>query len=154
MTLRPYSNTVQETFRSVMGTPAAPETFDDETPVQPVALVGGSITATASPTQRTIQIVAGSVASNNTVTVKTGTGAGHRITAFHLNILATAAGTITVQVGGTTILACSVPIGSTTTDNWVYPQGNEPTLALGATVTIQSSALNCEGRLSIEFADI
>jgi hypothetical protein len=35
LTNRPYSQTIQQNFRDVMQTPAAPEVFDDQTPLLP-----------------------------------------------------------------------------------------------------------------------
>lgn len=43
MALRPYSADLQQTFRTTLGTPGAPEVIDDSQPVVPVAIVAGSV---------------------------------------------------------------------------------------------------------------
>jgi len=39
VTLRPYSQTLQQAYRDTLGTPGAPEAIDDAAPVVPVAVV-------------------------------------------------------------------------------------------------------------------
>lgn len=48
MTLRPYSQTLQQAYRDTLGTPGAPEAIDDSVPVTPVAVVAQVNTANTS----------------------------------------------------------------------------------------------------------
>lgn len=48
MTLRPFSQTLQQQFRDTLGTPGSPDTIDDAGPVVPVAVVAQVNTASSA----------------------------------------------------------------------------------------------------------
>lgn len=48
MTLRPYSQALQQAYRETLSTPGAPEVIDDSSPVVPVAVVAQVNTASTS----------------------------------------------------------------------------------------------------------
>jgi len=61
MALRPYSADLQQTFRSTLSTPGAPEVIDDEAPVQAVAIVAGNLNTvvTVNPTKYDAALITG-----------------------------------------------------------------------------------------------
>jgi len=85
MTLRPYSATLQAAYRDTLGTPGAPETIDDSSPVVPVAVVAQVNTASTAGFVQvtdgtdTLQIVStsygyGALTYSQTEALKTGVG--------------------------------------------------------------------------------
>lgn len=66
MTLRPYSATLQKTFRDTLETPGAPEVIDDGNAVTPVVVVGGSLNVSVTTDNSPPQL-----SSNQTFVAKT-----------------------------------------------------------------------------------
>jgi len=105
VTLRPYSATVQANFRDVMATPAAPEAFDDETPLMPTVDV-----SLQKDTESVLQVAgkallaAGQTVTNATTTLFTAGANGARIHSLSLsNINGVGNGVSTITVGGVVV---------------------------------------------------
>ena len=105
MTLRPYSPTIQANFRDVMQTPAAPEAFDDQTPLVPTIDV-----SLQKDTESVLQVAGKSLsaavqtATNATTTLFTAGSNGARLHAFALHCINGAGnGNASVLVNGVAI---------------------------------------------------
>ena len=110
MTLRPYSAELQKDYRDVMGTPGAPEVVDDEQPVVPVAIVGGTVNvevsaanalSAPSATQTPLNLSAYGVATGAAIRTVT-SGKKFYCTAEWIGLNAVG-GTVEIQVAGTNV---------------------------------------------------
>lgn len=124
MTLRPYSADLQQTFRSTLLTPGAPEVIDDEAPVVPVAIVAGNLntTVTVSPTKYTA-LPANATSTGGVATTTMGTvPAGKVWRVLNASLTVTGAARAQIEFNAVKYLACN-SIGALTNNasmSWSY----------------------------------
>lgn len=143
MTNRPYSSTIQSNFRDVMGTPAAPEVFDDQTPLIPTVDVSlqkdtESILQTVGKTL----ISAYGAATNGSTTLFTAGAKGARIHAANL-VAINGAGNGVAYIGANGTQFCIVNAYNTSAQsNNINLGGNYILVAAGTNCVIVSPNAN------------
>lgn len=143
MTLRPYSATIQQNFRDVMSTPAAPEAFDDQTPLAPTVDV-----SLQKDTESILQVVGKQListsnsATNATVTLFTAGSNGARLHSGNLTAISGAGnGVCTLTANSLTVAVINAYNLSSQSNN--FSLGNNFILvAAGTVVSITSPNVN------------
>jgi hypothetical protein len=127
MTLRPFSATLQNQFRTTLETPGSPETIDDSQPVIPVAVVAQVNTASsASFTQITDGTDTATVTTAGELNVKQTNFSKGDSTQTIVTVASAAAGTsiaagastlLRTNTGGKKVYITSINIGGSATVN-------------------------------------